>query len=48
MLYVKETRTQLDRVFDTPVGEFFYISTYLLEKNEKELARLRSMRRNRN
>lgn len=44
MLYVKETRTPVDTVFDTPVGEFFWISTYLLERNERELARLRSMR----
>ena len=46
MFYVKETRTPLDDVFNTPVGEFFYVGTYLLERNEKELARLRSMRRN--
>jgi hypothetical protein len=43
-LYVKETLTPLDKVFETPVGEFFYFSTYLLERNERELARLRSMR----
>lgn len=47
MYYVKETRTPVDKVFDTPVGEFFYIGTYLLERNEKELARLRAMKRNR-
>lgn len=47
MLYVKETRTPVDKAFDTPVGEFFWISTYLLERNEKELARLRAMKRNR-
>lgn len=45
MFYVKETRTPVDKVFDTPVGEFFYIGTYLLERNEKELARLRAMKR---